>query len=370
MKSKDTDIARRAVQELGGLVTTSQSARKALIHALADPSLDYYHMDVVNVFASLEGARIAEMLAGLGFAPDPDAVMVLAGLALPRTQAAADFLLEQLEKEKGSRREVAIRALLANLGHDGENIRVLRSEFAKRSDGAILAAHVVGLVGAGDWVDEEFIDGLLNWLAPEIPDADACADASLMLARVGPRAKAAVAPLKRLLSKRDEDTYLGTMRIIWGFSLARIDPTNRKQYLKRGLKGFTGNHTDWHGLADVTFNLAPDMLAAVVSLLEDEDPEVVRGAAEALYASGLRAEAAVPRLVRILEQRTDEQWEDVRKSAAWALRLVGQASCLPKMEVLLRKEEAWRVRDSLESTIKVLRFFSGLDANVPVGPTQ
>ena len=361
----------RLVQEIAQMTPRSPAARKALVkYAFATDAIaavavprtpDVDVEDVVATFrtvcdgqnAEFRGYRLEVCLQVFGQMGDKAAGVV-------------PFLLEELHRyQENPSAQGAILVVLANIGYDlpattarlrkglVEFGNAVESDDAKLGEGAV---SVLSRTGAGAWFDDAMTADVLRRLKAVSflkgrRDARCACSLVLVLMRLGDRVKSARPEVTRLRAEAEAVAKMGeepgppahlipVSRIIFGFCEWQMDPSNEEP-LRQTLKFLeTGAGLSGRAALEVVSPLLEDRsVAAIIRLLDDEDEAVVGSAARVCGYLGLRASAARPRLLRLLEGSLADTdrigLEHLVYYATHSLAAVGSPEDIPRLQGLL-----------------------------------
>lgn len=363
IESTDWPVQRRAIQELQGTLDHNPLSRKALIRYLfssdVDPTWDL--LEITKVLARAEQPPVSELMnafrSGNSSYENLEKLLVVLGRMGPNAKPAVPFLLEQFDKHREDPEiEGSIRVVLANIGYESnENLATILSDIRNRTDTGKAEVRMMALVGAEEWVNDEIIEELVKWLDLQ-DESEEPAFAAIALGSLGQRAKPAAANLKKLVEFVWQDEYYCTYRIIYGLSLAKIDPPKSGEALRGVLKymgsEYFGNHTDFAAMAMVDSLIDTHIIKEIVKALDHRDPAVVGGATWMLLGIGLDAREYTPKVLKILKENPDE---DLREVSARALGYMADPHDIPTLEAILKKEQSEFVRDEITDTIRIIR---------------
>jgi hypothetical protein len=374
IKSKDWGLRLRAIQELGQLSKRSVSAQDILIQELftedfAPELFDIRFFEVVKALAQTNASTVKRLISAYEKRKSPpeklERLLIVFGRMGPKAKPAVPFLLEQLQKNTGEPDvEGSIRVTLANVGYQSdEMVATILSDLRSTAERATAQMLMMSLSGENKWVNNQVVAELVKWVDGQRNLGEWLQDhgmessfAALALATCGEKGSPGAAPVAKATRYVWEEENYSTLRIIYGISLLKLNPSNLKEALTNvlrymGSKDF-GNHTDFSALAYVRFLMRPDIIEATGAALSQKDRNVVRGAMWMLFSTGLDGRQYAPAVAKILREDPDE---DSRELAARALAYMADPGDIPAFQTMLEKEQSEFVRDEIIETIRILR---------------
>ena len=356
----------RAIIEVGLLIDTDLELQQELVRRYLTAGETMLGMEMLIVLSHSRTLRPSVVIeAYAGTTNDRvsalwSACLLLAGLPDEDGEAAL-FMRGVLESEELSEEtEVLVRAALANVGHrDGDNVATIKAHLAKQTDAGCGAMEVIALCGAGEWVDDEVIALLKEYLSASGEVEDKQAMAAIALGAIGPRAASAKAALEQRLTRRRRfrsDDNANEL-FVYYMALAQIDPARSRNHLRAAFRtimaGFSRTSNACMLYASLTMD--DEMVERVIGLIDDRSDLVAKGALRQLYNMPFSARHAVPRVLEVLQSRRSEQ---VRGDAAYVLVVLGDTSLVPRLREI--GERTPDTLSELEYTISVLTFDESL----------
>lgn len=358
LDSKNWLIRRRAIQELARGADTDSKIRAVLMKELFALKRDPATRDIVEALARGGARVIPEIIREFSkHKANPEKVMLtlcVIGAAGEGRKDAIPFLAKQLKVyESDPDTQGQCRILLANLGfQDERNMEIISANIAGRTEQGKAMVGTLGWVAPGNWITDDIVRQLVKWLDKPDHDSDLAASA---LAMMGEKGKGGIPALKHLIETAEKDESLSSYRIGYGVALARIDKKQRHKALRRVMEyagsDEAGSRTDTFAMLQAAKMMDPDMIQEVTNLLHEKDVQVAGGAVQMLWAIGLPAEKATPRLMKIL---TSSNNEDLREEAATALGAMAPPSVVPRLTEALAKQKSWSVREELKDAVETI----------------
>jgi len=275
LSNADEKVSLRAIDDLGKLGAEAKSAVPALAKALSHESKDVrWHAARTLGSIGLEAnSAVPALVEALG--DDVPEVRAYAAFALGKigdgTDAVVDRLIDRLFDPNALVRRASVKAM-REIAPPDEKVRPIVLKILEEGDPAIVLPALHTLADEG----KEAVPRLCKALKHD----RACYWACLVLAEIGPDAKAAVPHIKDVLKHEDPVVRLQAL-----VTLGEIGPASEQ--------------------------LVPD----IVGVLENDDFDGVRyGAAFALGKIGTNAEAT-----RVLNAAVNDDDAFLRTVSAWAL---------------------------------------------------
>jgi len=321
-RSQTAKEARLALQKMtkagadanaqGPAESPQERARVLGSELLQDPSRrlqGHYLFLVADRLADTGRSAVPYLVKGL---ESEDAVVrKLAAFALakigPDAKEAAEALAKAMAAEKDNDVESKIAAAIARVGPPSpQSIPGLLEVLTKRGDYTVVA----------------FCDALVAIGAPAVPalvvalessDRGARYRAAQALARMGPAAKAAVSALVTRIKVRDTYTDLMVDE-----ALARIGTPSIPALMEAAQAG--DHYVQWHA-GHALGQMGPEAVGYLTAALKKDNPVLRAVAAEALGNIKPPARNAVPDIIAVMNDRSD----DVRASACESLGRIGDS---------------------------------------------
>jgi HEAT repeat protein len=372
IESKDWDVRVRAIQELSRVADQDEAVQELMVELLfsdeVDPDLDGEFYMLLRVSAQTSAPRLRTLInkyeSGKLGTGNLKKLLLILGRIGPKGRSAVPFLLRQLQKEANNPDAVGIvRIVLANVGYESQdNLAKILSDIRNRTESGKSAVHTIARVGAGGWVNDELIAQLVErlvqgetgeWLSAH---GDESAYAALALASLGQKAAGAVTDLEELLQYVWEQEHYATYRILYGFSLMKVQAAQSDKVLSdvlryMGSEDF-GNHTDYVALDMVRPLVTHELVSQIRGALNHDNPEIVRGAIGMLWIIGLDGQQYAQDLLKILRENPDK---DLREAAAEALGRIASMADVPALRGIFAKEKSRFVRNEIAKAIRIMR---------------
>ena len=375
INGKDIEIKCRAIEELGQAVKDNKIAQKVLIEYLFNDT--YFATDVIVVGAlSRSDSSVVKQI--IKKCDDSNSVhrhrnlekaIFVFGRMGTKAKGSIPFLLEQLDKYKEDpEMEGYIRVVLANVGYkSGENLKTIDVDIRNKTTRGKAEVVQMSRCGAGEWVTDEVIQGLVNWI--DVKDvnekmyakSDIYLYGSLALASIGPKAQVAQSIMKKHLRYADMFCESCTLPIMYEIALTKIAPqkADAEESLKKVMRCMDHRYNErW----DHTTGLAVDescylfdvnvMKFAGKCLEDDHDPILLCGALRILGWIGLDAKKYVPNVITILKKNSDEE---CRRIAAKSLGGMADPCDIQQLESAFQKEQSYGVKAEITESIRILR---------------
>jgi hypothetical protein len=272
-------------------------------------------------------------------------------------------------------KQVLIRVALASMGEasTAETDEIAQA-ILTRGVPAQATLWAMMSIGCNEWVTEKVKEALVAVLDDfrANPGRSSQADVPLMTIWViGTLGKKADTNVREALAKavdvmKGNDEFASEYAV--GFlSLAKIDPSRRRQTLAAALSDESGPYSSYGGhgalyLEGMCAGIKDEgFIRDVASFLAIDSPRVCVQASNILRAVGFAASSAAPHLIRVVESSRDD---DVREVAAEALAMVAAPSDVKELTRLGQTISSSRaLKRSLEEAIGVIE----LGVRNPIG---
>jgi len=391
-------LAIRAIQELGVNFSNDQKAQERLIKHLFSDRVDRDSWEfyvVVNSLLKTNQSLTEKLLEQYSLKEEEGVYLekllfILGRLGL-KAKEAVPFLLEQLEKYKGDNEtEGAIRIVLANAGFRSEdNLKVIMEDINNQNERAKAEIEMLAFTGSDEWFDESFIKEFNQWLAQSMDKydkeetplpIDEISNLSMILGRLHSIDSTVEARMKNFIQtkcKTQDDEFLydvGTC-LSYMFLLAKSNNENSKVFLGPALRYMSYVSPSRQGIgkivADYIIGSDKELLREISAKLEDDDPEVVRGALWVFLYKGLEAKEYKQDILELLNHidrkipvnvlndpncsRILTTYADIKRTTADALAFLAEPSDIHTLEDLLKNKIFEDVKEEIKNTIRILK---------------
>jgi hypothetical protein len=407
MESLDSNLHKRALDELGWAVAENETAQRILIDQLFTKSVWWIQEEVAALSRGDERVALKVMAA----CEDPNVsdresrlenALVLWGRMQLKARAVAPYLLQQLPRYSADpNMEGHLRVVLANVGYPSdENLSIILSDLKHRTSRGCAEIVEMARCGAGAWVTDEIIAALIPWLEvkdvnEEETEIDTYADVSLVLASLGTRAYSAEKYLKKHLNyeahgkklrqeeynslKKNDSKSLDSLEnrhagydangpkdvdkvvewpvvIIYNLALARIGPNEAPTALKNILSYWyhcpNKGHIAANALDSSKYLFDANLIAVIGKYLDDPNTGVAATAAEILDQIGSDARRFKSNVLRTLKTSPHEK---VREASAGALATLADPVDIPALQEALQQEKSENVQNQIKEAIRIIR---------------
>jgi len=375
--SKDIEIRGRAIRELGQAARGNKVAQKLLVDELfkEETSVEW-SFDIVKGLSRSDSDIVKKIIERCG---DSNSVvgqrnlvkaLFVFGRMGPKAKDSIPFILEQLAKHKENPKiEGYIRIVLANAGYESdENLKIITADINNKTERGMAEIVQMARCGAGEWVTDEVIRGLVRWLDFDddvdqktyLNKCELYSEVSLSLASIGPKAQNAQDIVKKHIKYASVLEVKCSAMIIYDITLARVAPQETDEALEGIMRCTDSPYCEWfdHSTGYMIYISsylwdANIMTFAGKYLEENKEPALLCGAIRMLWWNiGADTQKYVPGVITILKENLDER---CRETAADSLGGMADPCDIPQLESAFKKEKSEAVRGKITETIRIIR---------------
>ncbi len=380
LENEHADVRKHALEEFKAILQ-NENSQNTLEKYFFNPAIKQIEMKQgVRMLSHLDTTaikRIVGIYSDCNSLYNPTNFIYIIAALGTKARCAIPFLTKKLEQYKeGSEKEGMIRVALANVGYESkENISTILADLKKhneRSDGEI---KIMLFTGLQEWVNNDIISEFLeriniaedvfdrndtNSFKYNIRKSEDAIDAAFILVSYNKKIDSLMPQLKELsrYSEKDVSNNTITITIMLKFAIFKLDRGKNKaisdDFVRILGSRYFGNHTDYYALVNyICPALEPNMCKKIGAYLDSNDPELQGGAIRLLGVFGLYMREYTPKVLKILKESSNEE---LRLIAVENLRLMGDSSCVPILEDILKNETEYSIIVySLKETINALK---------------